>query len=258
MNALRQYLLWLVTTTTCFILILSSQKAQGILLRDRLTDIFVATASPISSGLKITKIWRENRELRSQLAKMSMHIASTNQNYDEVLRYRKMLEFKEKSAVFLRSAEVIGLSPSSELKGLIVNVGAEDGVLFNQPVITSDGVVGRIYRVGETSAIVQLLTDPNLGVAGKLMSSGENGILHSAERGVLQFHGIPISVEITIGDTLVTSGLGGAFPKGLYLGIVSDYSPSSNEWLWDIAVVPSVNFLNIVELFIVQISVNDN
>ena len=254
MNAIRQYLLWFITTTTCFILILSSQTTQGKLLRDRLTDIFVATAHPITSTLKFTKIWRENRELRLQLAKLSLQVAANYQGQAELPRLRKMLEFKDKSAISLRSAEVIGSSPSSGLSGIIVNIGAEDNVKFNQPVITSDGVVGRVYRVGETSTIVQLLTDPNLGVAGKLMSSGENGILHSAGRGMLQLHGLPISVKISIGDTVVTSGLGGTFPQGLYLGVVKDYFPSSNEWLWDIDVVPSVNFLNIEEVFIVQIT----
>lgn len=254
MNAIRHYLLWFITTATCFVLILSSQTTQGILLRDRLTDIFVATAHPITSTLRVTKVWRENRELRLQLARLSLQVAENSQSQAELPRLRNMLEFKDRSSVSLKSAEVIGNSPSTGLSGIIVNIGADDNVKFNQPVITSEGVVGRVYRVGATSTIVQLLTDPNLGVAGKLMSSGENGILHSAGRGLLQFHGLPISVKISIGDTVVTSGLGGAYPRGLYLGVVKDYFPSSNEWLWDIDIIPSVNFINIEEVFIVQIT----
>lgn len=252
MNAIRQYLLWFITTVVCFILIISSRSPQGVLLRDRLTDIIVVTTYPISSTLNILNIWRDNRELRLQLTRMSLQLASSSQNHVELERLRKMLEYKDHSAVSLQSAEVIGAGPSTGFKGIIVNIGAKDGVKFNQPVITAEGVVGRTYRIGESSTIVQLLTDPNLGVAGKLFSSGENGILHAAGRGRLQFHGLPLSVNITIGDTVITSGLGGTFPAGLILGIATEFYPSSNEWLWDIEVKAAVNFLSIEEVFIVQ------
>ena len=66
------------------------------------------------------------------------------------------------------------------------------------PAINHQGVVRRVFRVGKTTSQVQLLTDPNIGIAGMLDANRENGIVHASSRGTLRLDGIPITAEVII------------------------------------------------------------
>jgi len=256
-NIIKPYLIWLATTILSLILIITNQNPQGEALRGRLSDLISIGVYPVASLLKGMSVWQENNRLREILAQMSLELASSIESRTENEILRDMLGFKKRSDYEITAAEVIGLCIEPGVIGLLINKGTEDSINVNQAVISPQGVIGRIRRAGKSSAVVQLLTDPNLGIAGKLLTSREHGIIHAAKWGRLVLDGVPVSTEVTIGDTIVTSGLGGVFPSGLMVGIATNVKPAPNGWLWIITIEPKVEFGRLEEVFVVQETLSD-
>ncbi|MDP8240741.1 MAG: rod shape-determining protein MreC [Candidatus Hatepunaea meridiana] len=249
---IKPYVPWLATSLLAMGFIFSNQSPQINTLRQNLTDLILIGAHPVNSILNAPRVWNENTRMREQLAVMSMKIARLGDSGTEALRLRRMMNFRERSSFKLITAEAIGMNPDPGIRSVLINAGSVDSVRVNDAVIVPTGVVGRIYRVGRRSSAVQLLLDPNLGVAGRIANSYDDGIIHSAGMRKLRLDGIPTSATIEVGDSVITSGLGGVFPQGLLIGYVNKISLNPNRWLLDIAVEPSADLGRLMELFIIQ------
>ena len=249
---LRPYYSWLAVTALSFILILTNQNPQGELFRSRFADILVASAYPVRIFFKGARVWHENQRLHALLATMSLEIAKDLECKSENARLRKMLGYRERTEFNIVAAEVIGISSDPAIHGLMINKGEDDGVLANHSVISLNGVVGRVHRTGAHSALVQLLSDPNLGIAGRLKTTREDGVIHAAGKGLLEFDGVPVSTSVTIGDSIISSGLGGIFPPGLFIGSVREVTPESNGWLWNISVDPGEAYGQLEDVFVIR------
>jgi rod shape-determining protein MreC len=119
------------------------------------------------------------------------------------------------------AATVIGRDTTGLLRNIIVDRGTRDGVRVGMPVVTELGLVGRIYRVGATSAQVQLITDINSFVNARLQLTRAEGVVQGTAAGGLRMLYIPLSDEVRDGDSVVTSGIGGKFPRGIIIGQVT-------------------------------------
>lgn len=256
-SVLRTYTPWFATTVISIILILLNSNPHVDGLRGRIGDLIEFGSRPVTGIMEAVNIWRENERLRALLAEMSLELASLEEDRLENDRLRHMLGFRERSTLEIISSEVIGFSPDIYMRGVIINRGYRNGIQNNQAAVTSEGIVGRVYRVGNHTAVVQTIHDPNFGIAGRILSSRENGIVHATDKRRLRIDGVPVSSEVIIGDSVVTSGLGGIFPQGLGIGVIKSYKPAANGWLWEIELEPCVNTGSLEELFILQGSISD-
>jgi len=102
----------------------------------------------------------------------------------------------------------------------MLNVGERDGVAKNMPILSDQGLVGRIYVVGETTALGQLITDRDFRAAAKVQRSRVNGILHWLEGKICSLEEVPKNGNVRVNDRVITSGYGGVFPAGLDIGTV--------------------------------------
>jgi len=125
-------------------------------------------------------------------------------------------------------------------------------VKVNQAAITPEGLVGRVHRVNDKNCIVQLLSDPNIGIAGRLLSNNEDGIVHVMTSDDLRFDGVPATVKVELGDSVVTTGSGNVFPPNLFIGSVNRVRKASDGWLLDIRLQPAVNYRLLDELFVIR------
>lgn len=251
-GVLKLLLPWIATTILSAALILSTHDQQAAPLQNRVNDLVAVGAYPVSSSVKVIALWSENRRLRRELAERSVLKTQGLDLLRENDRLRQMLGFRARSQMELSGAEVVGLTSDEGVRGLLIDRGYDDGIATGQAVITPEGLIGRIYRVHGSSAAVQLLGDPNLGVAARLVRGEESGIVHASSSGRLRLDGVPVSAETTIGDSVVTSGQGGVFPPGLLIGFTTKVSPSMEGWLLNVEVVPSVDIRRIVEVFVVK------
>ncbi|NLZ38245.1 MAG: rod shape-determining protein MreC [Firmicutes bacterium] len=198
----------------------------------------------------------ENAKLRERLAAATALETSIAELKQENERLRRMLELREASEYELIAAEVIARDPSSWFKTITINKGARHGIEQNMAVITTDGLVGSILSVAPNSAHVLLLTDERSAVSALVQRSrepGEVGLIENDPEnpGALLMKNLPRDANIQPGDTIISSGLGGLFPKGLLIGYVSSTAEDKMSLTQYAVVQPAVNFNRLEEVFVV-------
>jgi rod shape-determining protein MreC len=178
-----------------------------------------------------------------------------NSKYQELLlanqRLRNLLRFRENTNEPLLAARVIGWDPSGLFKSIILDKGESDGLTRNMPVVNSEGVVGRIVSISPNYAQALLITDQNSAIDGLVQSSRARGMLKGGGSDGCYFDYVIKTSEIETGDRIVTSGLGGIFPKGLSLGAVKEINDSPNMLFKGVRVTPAVDFSKLEEVLIV-------
>jgi len=188
---------------------------------------------------------REARELRAQVEQLQAQVdALTAENvrlreYEaEAQQLRSLLNFTGEYPVsaFLGAdvvgreacttfpcGDVIGTDPNPYLRYVTINVGAQQGVKEGMPVVSGGAVlVGRVAQVGPRTSKVQLLTDLDSAVAALLQTSRATGLVVGQPDGSLRMEYIEQDATVTVGDFVLTSGLGGVLPKGLLIGQVAE------------------------------------
>jgi rod shape-determining protein MreC len=172
--------------------------------------------------LEVEKLRRENDQLRFQLAQDREAILENE-------RLRQMLGFQKQSNRHLRAARVVGRDPVNWWRTLHIDLGSRDGAMVNLPVLANDGLVGRICAVGYLHSQVLLVGDPNCRVAALIQDrdSRENGIIIGSVPNLFDHRLVSLSYlsgnsQVKLGQTVVTSGLGGVFPKGIRIGEIVD------------------------------------
>ena len=195
---------------------------------------------------------QENVLLRKKLDLLRLE----NSRYQEVLlanrRLRLLLYFQENTDELLLAARVIGWDSSGLFKSITIDKGKDDGIRVSMPVVNAEGVVGRIISVSPGYSQVLLVTDQNSSVDGLVQRSRGRGILKGRGSRECLFEYVIKTCDIKNGDTIVTSGMGGVFPKGLYLGVVTQIEDFPNKLFKDVRVVPAVDFSRLEEVLVVS------
>jgi len=199
----------------------------------------------------------ENRSLKAELSRLEILSSQMKELRQENFRLRELLEFKTKTTYELMPTEVIARNPTQWFEILTVDKGYRQGVKQGMPVVTSQGLVGSIYTVAPNSSQVMLLTDPRRGVSALVQRSRDPGVVGTVEgfggrQGYLIMRNLPQEANIQLGDTIISSGLGPLFPKGLVLGFVLEVGDDEYGLLRYALLQPAVNFSRLEELFIVM------
>jgi rod shape-determining protein MreC len=253
----RPHLIVLVMVVLVVLVLLALPEHTRSRIRVALTSLFLpffglsssvqataekaaATATPRSMlTTRIEALETENQQLRLQLAQAE---AATREND----RLREMLGYLRRSNWRLEAARVIGRDPANWWRSVHIDVGLRHGISTNFPVLTVDGLVGRIAETGPWSSRVILIGDPNCPVAAALLEGGETGIIRGASSGDLQGTMVDLSflsrdAMVRPGQRVITSGQGGVFPRGIAIGEVVDSRPVDDGIYLDARVRLAVN-----------------
>ena len=245
------------------LLSLSIGKGQEWSLAEKLAVEITAPFQKVFTGTIFTArdTWRnyfflvETRQENLVLKRKISFLKSENSRYQELLlanqRLQKLLNFQENTDEPLLPARVIGWDSSGLFKSIIIDKGENDGLKINMPVVNSEGAVGRVVSVSPNYAQVLLVTDQNSAVDGLVQRSRGRGMLKGRGSSECYFDYVIKTCDIKAGDTVVTSGLGRIFPKGLYLGKVEKISDSPNKLFKDVRVAPAVDFSKLEEAIII-------
>jgi rod shape-determining protein MreC len=120
----------------------------------------------------------------------------------------------------------------------------------NQPVLAPDGLVGRVVEVTPTSARVQLLTDPVNAVGGLIQRTRVTGIVSGNLGAGTRIRYLPLMADVVVGDEVVTSGMGGVFPKGIPIGRITAVDRRSGALFQEATLQPSVDLSRLEEVLI--------
>ncbi|HVJ05543.1 MAG TPA: rod shape-determining protein MreC [Candidatus Saccharimonadales bacterium] len=239
------------------------QTAEGPVRLIRL--VTVSTIAPfermlIYAGGSVRGVWsnyidlrsvrRENQQLKAESERMRLERAREQEDARQARRIQALLGFKEQWIDATVAAQVIGTSGSENSRLLYLDKGVKDGIKVDMPVITPDGVVGKILNVYGETAQVLMINDPTSGVGATLVNSRLQGIVKGTATGEVQLNYIMSDEAVPAGEPLVTSGGDHVFPKGLPVGTVTKASPGRNLFL-DIKLKPAVDLNRLEEVLVI-------
>ena len=217
----------------------------------------------LSSTFHIVDVSLKNRIEWEALEKENAALKERSVDYDELVaenkRYRALLDFKAAHRQFnVRAGTVISRDYGTWSNTMVIDIGSNDGISENMAVVTPKGVVGFVSDVYPSSSRVQLLTDPRTSI-GAIVQRPESRV-SSVVRGngnvptEPQFVNIAKDADILEGDTLVTSGFGSIYPKGLYIGTIVSIHQDDSDFVKYAVIRPGVDFSKLEEVFVITSS----
>jgi rod shape-determining protein MreC len=200
----------------------------------------------------LTRVQQENQDLKRTVSSLR----EENNRLQEALwteeRLKKLSYLQYQYSSVSRVAQIFARDPSSWFKTVLVNKGEKDGVAKDMAVVTSDGVVGRVIEVSPHTAKVLLITDPNSAMDVIVQRSRTQGIMEGKVEEVCVLKYVQKNEDVQVGDKVITSGLGGIFPKGLVTGTVTKVERKRPGIFQYIEVTPSVDFSRLEEVLILK------
>lgn len=194
------------------------------------SSIFYLPQSTVSFVLRIGDLSKENTFLKKENARLKLEVDLTKEYAIENERLKKLLLFENHWNYPIFLTQIIGHNPGPYMTTVVVNSGSSDSILYGMPVFTTNGLVGKVSKVFPTHSMVQLLSDPNSRTSVISQRSRVLGMVISRDNGEMQIQ-ISSYSDLVPGDTLVTSGLGGIYPKGIPVGIVTKLDKNNSEVL---------------------------
>ena len=193
---------------------------------------------------------QENRELKDEIERLRLEQVRLSDDAEQARRLQLLLEFKEKFISKTTAAQVIGSSGSEQSRSVYIDKGKDDGIEKDMPVITADGVIGKVLRVFGSSAQVLLINDQTSGVGALLEKSRLQGVLRGTPAGEVVLEKVMSDELVQPGERVLTSGGDQIFPKGLPVGTVTKVSPGPELFL-NIRVRPSANLSKLEEVLVI-------
>lgn len=203
----------------------------------------------INAPQDTARLRQRNTELEAEVSRLQTQIIELQQQLAETNVLSALVDFARANPENrYQAAAVIAQDPSPFLHYVIINRGSDDGIRRGMPVVTQQGLVGRIAAVTAGASRVQLITDPSSTVNVHLEPSGAQAALHGSLTSDITLDMIPQEINIQPGDLVLTSGLGGSYPSNILVGQVSGIRSQEQDIFQRATLQPVVNFsqLNIV------------
>jgi rod shape-determining protein MreC len=192
---------------------------------------------------EIGQLRAENARLREEVDRLSQEAVQIGELQRENAELRAELGFRQSNQDFTWvQARIIGFDPSNLVHAIIINKGTQDNVATGMTVVTPSGLVGQVVAVTPTTAKVLLITDVSSSVDSLIQSNQAKGVVEGSRDGQLTMTYIPQGVKVQTGDRVVTSGLGGIYPPGLWVGTITDVRQNDVDLYQDAQLEPAVDF----------------
>lgn len=208
-----------------------------------LSERFMAVYDFFTLPRDVTALIQRNNELEDEVANLQSQIIQLQQQLREADILYSLLDYaRSRPADQYTAAAVIGRDPSPFLQYIIIDHGSDDGIRYGMPVVTQQGLVGRIEAVTASAARVQLISDAGSTVNVSLQNQDADALVQGSITGDVTLDMLDQSVALTAGDILLTSGLGGNYPADILVGQVVDIQKTENELFQSAYVQPMVDF----------------
>ncbi len=201
--------------------------------------------------LFLVDLRKENQQLRRRVDALKME----NSRYREMLathhRLRSLLQFKQKFDRPAIAGQVTGRDPSGWFRSVIIDKGRNSGLKIDMPVLNASGVVGKVVSVSPNFSKVLLIIDQNSAVDCLVQRSRDRGMVRGQGSEICKMDYVVDSSDVRVGDLVVTSGLGGIFPKGIPVGRVEEVREGSGNLFKQIHVRTIVDFGKLEEVLVI-------
>lgn len=201
--------------------------------------------------INLVGVRQQNERLRAEVRRLQAEIVRYREDRLASGRLSKLLAFKEAAGLDLLSAQVVGRSATPWFRTVMIDRGSRDGVVRGMAVVVPEGVVGRVISVSGGHAKVLLANDRNSAIDALVQRSRVQAIFVGTGDGMGALKYAARRDDLRRGDLVVSSGLGGVFPKGLPLGVVEEVATERAGVFKAVRVRPTVDFGSLEEVMLV-------
>lgn len=198
----------------------------------------------------------ENDRLKEQIAEYENQLADYNEIKHKIKSYEDMLEIKEDNPDFvLANANIIGTDNSDVFSSLIIDKGSSDDVSVGDPVVYGSYLVGVVKKVNDSYSIVTTILNPSLSVSAVESNTRESSYVTTttkqSQNGKCMLAGLERTTSVSPGGLVLTSGIGGVYPKGLIIGTVSSVMQSDHDFSSYAVITPGADIENLEDVFVI-------
>lgn len=217
-----------------------------------LSTRFMAVYEFITVPRDIASLRAQNQSLESQVAGLQAQVIELEQQLREAQVLYALLDFARSSpaSTYVASA-VIGRDPSPFLHFIIIDHGSDSGLRSGMPVVTDQGLVGRIDAVTATAARVQLITDPGSTVNVRLENSRTEAQISGSVTGEITLGMVSQDTPLHPGELVLTSGLGGGYPSDLLVGQVVSVRSNTTDLFQSASIQSVVDFRSLQAVLVI-------
>lgn len=200
--------------------------------------IFLVGAAKENEALKdeMNRLARRNNDLTERI--LALERTSKLVDYGEVLEQKSLI------------ANVIGRDATQWSKMVVIDKGTGHGVEDNLAVVREGGIVGHVIQASNTSSKVLLITDSRSAVDALFQKSRESGVVAGLGERICEMKYVSLNAQIEVGDRVLSSGLGGVFPKGLIIGSVSQVLKNQQELFQNVMITPGADLARLEEVLV--------
>lgn len=256
-------LLGAIIVSTLTVMALDIQSSKGTTWVE---SVVVSALAPIQKAItrttqKTQELWHgyinlvnvqaENEALSQKIQALR---SENNRLVEENLRYRRLsdlLEVQKKAKEKMLLANVVGHDSTTWSNVLLVDRGVEEKVGKNMVVVSAEGLVGHVIQASPKVSKVLLLTDFRHSVDALIQRTRDRGVVVGRDRYTCLMKYIPLEAEVKVGDRVITSGMGGLFPKGLVIGNVIHVTRRKADLYQEALVRPSADLMRLEEVFVI-------
>jgi len=193
-----------------------------------------------------------NTELEAQVSQLQVQVIELQQRVNETEILAALVDFSRSNPESTyKAAAVIGRDPSPFLHYIIINRGSNDDIRRGMPVVTNQGLVGRVDAVIADAARVQLITDPASAVNVRLQNANTTAVALGSVTGDVSLDMISQDAIVQPGDLILTSGLGGGYPSDLIIGQVITLRTLEYELFQQATIQPAVDFTRLAIVLVI-------
>jgi rod shape-determining protein MreC len=246
------------------ILLISAQvnTKSGVPIIEKVTfGVFSEVQRGLSGGISgIRHVWSsyiglrhlkvENDALKRDLAAAQIAVQEQRALADRTRGLEKLLELRQQLALTTAAAEIIGAAATPDFRTLTIDKGTRDGIKADMAVIAPAGIVGRLVVPSLRSAKVQLLIDRNAAAGAIIERTRAQGVVVGTGEDRLRLEYTSEVFDIVVGDTVVTSGIDGIYPKGFVIGQIESVERAGSAYK-KISIKPAVDFSGLEEVLVV-------
>ena len=218
-----------------------------------LSERYMAVYDFFTLPRDVTELLQRNAQLENELSNLQSQVIQLQEQLRETEVLYSLLDFaRSRPQDQYIAAAVIGKDPSPFLHYVIIDHGSDDGVQHGMPVVTQQGLVGRVAAVTASASRVRLITDPESVVNVRLQGQNEDALAEGSITGDVTLGMVSQNVTLNSGDILLTSGLGGNYPTDILVGQVVNVEKTENELFQTASVQPVIDFAGLRAVLVIK------
>lgn len=226
--------------------LLNTTLAPIVRIQEWISEQYTRIIDFITFPRDVAAIRQRNVELEAKVSGLETQLIQLQQQLQEAQVLYALFDFaRSRTENQYKAVAVIGRDPVPFLRYVQIDKGSDDAIRHGMPVVTQQGLVGKVDAVTAGAARVQLITDSGSAVNVKLKNSQADAILVGSVTGELTLQMVPQSVTLTPGELVLTSGLGGSFPSGIVVGQILTVRKRETDLFQTASIQPAADLFNL-------------